>query len=128
MSCQMLVTESLNADKTKFALFHKVRQRDNIPLVWPTLTIINTLIKRVLYQSLIRWKSNMEQSNKSYWEQNIKKPRYLTSSQILLNQKSRRNVYFSFIHSYIYCGNIVSERTYKTKLNKVLLIRKKHFE
>ena len=57
MSCQMLVTESLNTDKTKFALFLKVRQRDNIPLVWPTLTIINTLIKRVdyikFYQSLI---------------------------------------------------------------------------
>ena len=57
MSCQMLVTESLNADKTKFALFHKVRQRDNVPLVLPTLTIINTLIKRVdyikFYQSLI---------------------------------------------------------------------------
>ena len=48
---------SLNVDKTKFALFHKVRQRDNIPLVWPTLTIINTLIKLVdyikFYQSLI---------------------------------------------------------------------------
>ena len=24
---------SLNADQTKFTLFHKVRQRDNIPLV-----------------------------------------------------------------------------------------------
>ena len=28
---------SLNADKTKFTLFHKVRQRDNIPLVLPPL-------------------------------------------------------------------------------------------
>ena len=27
---------SLNADKTKFILFHKVRERDNIPVVLPT--------------------------------------------------------------------------------------------
>ena len=34
---------SLNGNKTKFALFHKVRQRDNIPLVLPTSKISNTL-------------------------------------------------------------------------------------
>ena len=34
---------SLNADKTKLTLFPKVRQRDNIPLVLPTLKINNTL-------------------------------------------------------------------------------------
>ena len=36
MNCQTLVTGStvrLNADKTKFALFHTARQRDNVPLV-----------------------------------------------------------------------------------------------
>ena len=38
---------SLNAGKTKFALFHNVRQRDNISLVLPTLKINNTLIKQV---------------------------------------------------------------------------------
>ena len=38
---------SLNADKTKFTLFHKVRQRDNILLVYTKLKINNKLIKRV---------------------------------------------------------------------------------
>ena len=38
---------SLNADKTKFILFHKVRQRDDIPLDLPTLKIKNILIKQV---------------------------------------------------------------------------------
>ena len=38
---------SLNADKTKFTLFHKVRQRENILLVFTKLKINNKLIKRV---------------------------------------------------------------------------------
>ena len=38
---------SLNSDKTKFTLFHKVKQRDNIPVVLPTLKINNSLIKQV---------------------------------------------------------------------------------
>ena len=39
---------SLNADKTKFTLFHKIRQRDNIPLALTTIPLYsNTIIKRV---------------------------------------------------------------------------------
>ena len=38
---------SLNADKTKFILFGKAKQRDNIPVVLLTLKINNILIKRV---------------------------------------------------------------------------------
>ena len=38
---------SLNADETKFTIFHKVRQRDNIPLVLPILKISNALTKQV---------------------------------------------------------------------------------
>ena len=38
---------SLNTDKIKFALFHKVGQMDNTPLVLPTLKIYNNLIMRV---------------------------------------------------------------------------------
>ena len=45
---------SLNADKTKFTLFHKVRQRDNIPLVLLTLKINNTLLKRVDHIRFLR--------------------------------------------------------------------------
>ena len=36
---------SLNTDKTKFTLFHNVRQKNNILLVLPTLQINNTLMK-----------------------------------------------------------------------------------
>ena len=38
-------TLSLNADKTKLALFQKIRQRDNIPLVLPSLKMSNTVNK-----------------------------------------------------------------------------------
>ena len=44
---------SLNADKTKFTLFHKVRQRDNILLVFTKLKINNKLIKRVDHIKLL---------------------------------------------------------------------------
>ena len=38
---------SLNKDKTKYTLFHKVRQKDNIPLKLPSLFINDKVIKRV---------------------------------------------------------------------------------
>ena len=58
---------SLNADKAKFTLFHKVRQRYNIPLVLPTLRINNNLIKRVdhtkflgvLFGENLTWKNHI---------------------------------------------------------------------
>ena len=57
---------SLDADKTKFTLFHNVRQKDNIPLVSPILAINNTLIKRidhikslvVLFDENLTWKNH----------------------------------------------------------------------
>ena len=37
---------SLNTEKTKYTFFHKLRQNDNTPLVLPTLTLNDTIIKR----------------------------------------------------------------------------------
>ena len=42
-----LLDSIMFAGKTKFTLFHKVRQRDNIPIVLPTLKISTALLKRV---------------------------------------------------------------------------------
>ena len=77
---------SLNADKTKFTLFRRVRQKDKIPLVLPTLKINNTLIKQVakflgvLFDENLTWKNHI-----NLIENKIsKKPRYLTSSQIFV--------------------------------------------
>ena len=76
---------SLNDDKTKFALFHKVSQRNNIPLVLPTLKTNNTFIKRVdhikflgtLFDQNLTWKNH-----KNLIGNKISK--YLTSSQIFV--------------------------------------------
>ena len=39
---------SLNKDKTKYSLFHKAREKDNIPLKLPSLFIRDREIKRIL--------------------------------------------------------------------------------
>ena len=71
---------SLNADKTKFILFHKVRERDNIPVVLPTWKTNNTLTKRVdhikfleSFDEILTWKSHIN----LIWKQNIKKVSYI---------------------------------------------------
>ena len=65
----------------------------------------------------------MERSDKSYCERNIQKSRYHTSSQILVNQKPRKN--FSLIRSYINFGNIAWGSASKTKLKKIFIYKKK---
>ena len=100
-------TLSLNADKTKFTSFHKVRQRDNIPLFLPTLKINNTLTIRVdhidflgvLLDGNLTWKNHINLiENKMSKSLGI-----LHRAKFLLNQKFRENVYFPFIDSYKLC-------------------------
>ena len=43
----------------------------------------------------------------------------------MLNQKSKKSVYFSFIHSYINYGSIAWGSKYKTKLKKIFTYQKK---
>ena len=123
---------SLNADKTKFTLFHKVRQRDNIPVVLPTLKINNTLIKQVdhikflgvLFDGNLTWENHI-----NLIENKISKSLgILLRAKFLLNQKCRKNVYFSFRNSYINYGNITWGSTYKTKLKKMFTYQKKQLE
>ena len=113
---------SLNADKSKFLLFYKVRQRDNIPLVLPTLKVNDTLIKPVnhikflgvLFNENLTWKNHINLiENKLSKSLGI-----LHRAKFLLNQKSRKNVCFSFIQ--ISWGS-----TYKTKLKKIFTYLKK---
>ena len=109
----------LNAEKTKLTLFHKVRRRDSIPLVIPTLNINNTLIKRIdrikflrlLFDENLAW-----ENHKNLIENKISKSLgILHRAKIFLSQNSRKNVYFSFIHSYINYGSIAWGNQIKEK-------------
>ena len=118
---------SLNADKTKFALFHQARQRDNIPLVLATSKINNTLIKRVYHIRFLGVIFDENLTGKNYI--NLMENKISKSLGILhrtkLNQKSRENVYFSFIHSCINYGNIAWGSTSKIKLRKIFTYQRK---
>ena len=46
---------SLNADKTKFTLFHKLYQRDNLPLKLPILKINDKIIERESFFKIFRY-------------------------------------------------------------------------
>ena len=58
---------SLNKDKTRFRLFHKIQDRDNLPLQLPVLRINNYEIKRsssikflgVMVDEHLNWKGHI---------------------------------------------------------------------
>ena len=119
---------SLNTAKTKYTFFHKLSQRDNIPLVLPTLTINNNIIKRenstkflgVLIDENLTWQSHIH-----YIENKISKNiGLLYKAKFLLNQKCLKSIYFSFIHSYINYANIAWASTTQTKLKKLFRCQK----
>ena len=84
---------------------------DDISLVLSTLKVNNNLIRRVgqikflgvLFDENLGWKNHI-----NLIENKISKSLgILHRAKFLLNQKSRKNVYISFIQSYINYGNIV---------------------
>ena len=98
-------------------------------LVLPKLETNNTLIKRrdhikflgALFDENLTWKNHI-----NIIENKISKSvGILHQAKFLLNQKFRKNVYSSFIHSYVNYGNIAWGYTYKTKLKKIFTYQKK---
>ena len=67
----------------------------------------------------------MEKSYKSYLKIKYQKG-ILHRAKVFLNQNSRKNVYFCFIHSYKNYFNIDSGSTSKTKLKKIFTYQKKN--
>ena len=112
-----------------FIFSEKGITRDNIPLVLPTLKTNNILLKRVDHVESLRvlFDENLTWKNHIYLIENeiSKSLGILHRANFLLNQKYRKNVYFSFIHSYINYGNIAWGSTSKTKLKKIFTYQKK---
>ena len=96
---------SLNTYKTKFVLFHKVKSKDNLPLVLPNLFNNDVKIKRenslkflgVMIHENVTWKTHVE-----LVENKISKSvKILFKASRSLNSKSLRSIYFALVHPYI---------------------------
>ena len=119
---------SLNADKTKYILFHKPRKRMNIPLVLPSLKISRTEIKReqsvkflgVMIDENLNWKNHID----TLLNKVSKSIGVLYKASKLLNFRCLKNIYFALIHSYINYGNIAWASSYKTGLKDIHLKQK----
>ena len=113
---------SLNKGKTKYTLFHNIRQKDNIPLKLPTLFINDKEIKRV---DSIKFLGIMVDEHLT-WRNHITTTENKISKNLGLLYKAKRflnmnalNILFSFIHSYLNYGNIVWASVTQTKLKKL---------
>ena len=102
---------SLSKDKTRFTLFCKLQDRDNLPLQLPVFKINDYEIKR---SSSIKFLGVMVDENLN-WKDHInvienklsKKSRLLHKAKQFLNAKAMKSLYFSFIHSNLTYGNIL---------------------
>ena len=96
---------SLNIYKTKYSFFHSVRKKNDIPLRLPQLCINHTEIKRessikflgVLLDENLTWKPHIETIKRKI-SKNIG---IIYKARYALNKSSLKQIYFSFIHSYI---------------------------
>ena len=111
---------SLNKDKTKYTLFHKAREKGNIPLKLPSLFMSDKEIKRitsvkylgVLIDGHLTWKEHI-----TVIENKVSKNiGVLYRARRVLDSTALKNLYFSFIHSYLNYGHIVWASTSRTKL------------
>ena len=120
---------SLNTTKTKYTFFHSASYKDRIPLRLPRLEINSSIIKReskisflgVLLDENLTWKDHINCINAKV-SKNIG---LLYKARFLLDEKCSKQLYFSFIYSYLNYANIAWASTHKSKL-KGLLRKQKH--
>ena len=101
---------------------------DDLPLRLPTLTINDTVIKRV---NSIKFLGVMIQENMK-WDDHIKMVEFKISKNLGIMKKSKcfvhskglKNIYFALIHSYINYCNIAWGSKYHSHLKKIFNIQK----
>ena len=111
---------SLNLKKTKYSLFHSSNQKRNIPTTLPLIQIENNIIEHVtvtkflgvLIDEHLSWKHHINiVSNKV-----SKSIGLLYKARPLLSSYNLKQLYFSFVHSYLNYANIAWASTHKSKL------------
>ena len=120
---------SLNADKTKYSLFHKPSKTDDLPLLLPKVLINDKEIERVgsikflgvLLDEHLSWKEHIR-----YTENKITKNiGLLYRAKPFLGKHSLLTLYYSYIHTYLNYANLSWASTNRTNLKK-LLSKQKH--
>ena len=101
---------SLNVDKTKWSLFHPLLKRQFLPQTLPNLAIEDIHIKGehatkflgVFIDEYLSWKQHIKiLSSKIFKSIGI-----LYKSRDVLSKQCLKQLYFSFIHSYVNYANI----------------------
>ena len=114
---------ALNEDKTTFTFFHRIQDRDNLPLRLPILKINDYDIKRsssikflgVLVDEHLSWTDHI-----NILENKLSKNLgLLYKSKHFLNASGMKSLYYSFFHSYLNYGNIAWCSTSVTKIKKL---------
>ena len=108
---------SLNVEKTKYMLFHKCLEKENIPLKLPLLQLNSNIIERenslkfldVILDESLTWKKHIQLIENKV----SKNVGVLYKASKLINSKCLKSIYFSFIHSYINYANIAWATTIK---------------
>ena len=114
---------SLNVEKTKYMLFHKCIDQENIPLKLSLLQLNSNVIEResslkflgVILDEHLTWEKHMQLVENKV----SKNVGVLYKASKLINSKCLPSIYFSFIHSYINHANIAWASTNKTNLKKL---------
>ena len=119
---------SLNAGKTKFTLFHKPTQMEDLPLKLPILKINKLKIKQkdalkflgVLIDEHLSWKVHIK-----ILETNISCAiGVLYRSRNLLTLNARKLLYSSFVQSHLSYANLAWGATHPSKLVKLRSLQK----
>ena len=114
---------SLNESNTKFTLFHKSWDKDNLPLKLPILKINNFEIKRttsmkflgIMVDENLTWNDHIYILEKKL-SKNIG---LLYRPKPYLDKNTLTTLYLSFFHSYLNYGNIAWASMTKSKLRKI---------
>ena len=119
---------SLNTDKTKYILFHKTRQSDNLPLKLPDLTINSSKIEQcssikflgVIIDENLSWKQHIE-----YLECKISRViGIIYKSRYYLNKSCLKSIYFALVHSHLSYANIAWGSNTNERLKKLISLQK----
>ena len=119
---------SLNASKTKYVFFHKLRAGKNLPINLPQLKINETEIKRehslkflgVMIDENLTWKKHIDLIVSKI----SKSIGVLYKASRFLNFNCLKSIYFALIHSYINYANIAWGSSCRTNLKKIHLKQK----